>query len=118
MPAIQDQINRLREASKLTQDPQAAAQAHDAAEQLQAAYMKQRALAFDLQGVVNVLMDENNWDQHELNGTSAEISQMPSDMKDIKSYLRFDGQRDVINRAEGKAVDIAYDAATKHCANP
>ncbi len=117
LPAIQDQINQLRAASKMTDDTKASSQAHDAAEQLQTAYVKQKQLAIDLQGLVQSMMsDRIFYEDHPLNGTTPETNTIPSDMRDIKVYLRFDGQRDVINRAEEKAVDIAYDAATTQCA--
>ena len=118
LPAIQDQINQLRAAEKMTQDPKAASQAHDAAEQLQTAYGKQRQLAIDLQGLVQSMMTQDYASQdHPLNGGGPELNQIPKDMQDIKVYLRFDGQRDVISRAEAKAVDIAYDAARSQCAS-
>ena len=118
LPPIQDQINQLRAAEKMTQDKNAAAQVHDAAEQLQTAYGKQRQLAIDLQGLVQSMMTQDYASQdHPLNGGGPELNQIPKDMQDIKVYLRFDGQRDVISRAEEKAVDIAYDAATTQCAS-
>lgn len=118
LPAIQDQINQLREAQKLTSDPKAAAQIHDAAEQLQTAYGKQNQLAIDLHGLVQSMMDDKSiyYEDHPLGGWTPAENAVPDDMKNIKTYLRFDGQRDVISRAEEKAVDIAYDAATTQCA--
>ncbi len=117
LPPIQDQINQLRAAEKMTEDTKAASQAHDAAEQLQTAYVKQKQLAIDLQGLVQSMMsDRIFYEDHPLNGTTPDTNSIPSDMRDIKVYLRFDGQRDVISRAEEKAVDIAYDAATTQCA--
>ena len=43
---------------------------------------------------------------------------LPADMKNIKSYLRYDGQRQAIADAEANAVDIAYDIATNRCSAP
>ncbi len=118
LPQIQDQINQLRAAEKMTQDPKAASQAHAAAEQLQTAYVKQKQLAIDLQGLVQSMMTQDYASQdHPLNGGGPELNQIPKDEQDIKVYLRFDGQRDVIGRAEAKAVDIAYDAAVTQCAS-
>src|SRR5580700_6566633 len=48
---IQAEINRLRDGSRLTTDPQAAAQIHEAAQDLQTAYDHQRQLAIDLQNM-------------------------------------------------------------------
>lgn len=39
----------------------------------------------------------------------------PADARNIKSYLRFNGQRDVIATNEDKAADIAIATAEKYC---
>ncbi len=44
LTAIQSEINELRDGSRLTADPQAAAQIHEAAQELQTAYDHQRQL--------------------------------------------------------------------------
>ena len=115
LPAIKSEIDRLHDASKLTADPQAARAMTDSAGELQRAYTKQRAMSIDLQGIVQGLMQYDITQPHPLNGWTLAEQNMPADEKNIKSYLRFDGQRDVINRAENRAVDIAYDAAVKNC---
>ena len=39
----------------------------------------------------------------------------PEESRNIKSYLRFDGQRDVIAQNEDKATDVALTAAENNC---
>ncbi|MBV8197696.1 MAG: hypothetical protein JO263_06155 [Candidatus Eremiobacteraeota bacterium] len=39
----------------------------------------------------------------------------PPEMKNIKSYFRFDTQVKIIANSEDKAVDIAYTAAQSYC---
>lgn len=119
LSTIQQQINLLREGERLTTDTQAAAQIHTAAEQLQAAYNKQRQLQIDLLGVHQAMIDYHiERANPAMGGFDPQEMSMPADMKDVKSYLRFDGQRDVIARAEDKAVDVAYAAATSYCTKP
>lgn len=118
LPFIQQQINQLRQGETLTKDAQAGKQLHHVAEKLQLAYNKQFQLATDLTGVIQSMMSYQppaNLDvaQEELSEQS-----MPADMKDIKSYLRFDGQRDVIDQAENAAADSAIDLVEKSCAAP
>jgi hypothetical protein len=115
LPFMQQQINQLRQGETLTKDPQDAKAIHQIAEKLQLAYNKQMQLETDLTGVVRAMMDyqpPNNLDmaQEEL----AE-EQMPKDLRDIKSYLRFDGQRDVIDRAENAAADSAITLVEHTC---
>ena len=40
---------------------------------------------------------------------------MPKEARDIKSYLRFDGQRDVLDQAENAAADATIDLVTSKC---
>ncbi len=117
LPEIQSQINGLRDGEKLTQDPQEAAQLHQVAEKLQLAYNKQYQLATDVAGIVQTMMSyQPPADLDVMQGELAEQS-MPQDMRDVKSYLRFDGQRDVIDRSENAAADAAIDLVSKHCSS-
>ena len=50
-----------------------------------------------------------------LGGFDPQDMAAPADERNIKSYLRFDRQRDVIARSEDKATDVALDAAQKYC---
>jgi hypothetical protein len=112
---IEDEIGKLKDGAKLSTDPQAAKAMTDSAGDLQRAFIKQRAMAIDLQGIVQGMMQYDITGPHPLNGWTPNDQTLPADAKNIKSYLRFDGQRDVINLAENQAVDVAYDAALKHC---
>jgi hypothetical protein len=113
---IQAEINELREGSRLSTDPQAQAEIHDAAQDLQAAYDKQRQLGIDLQNMYISLMQYNPNRLHPtMGGFDPQDMAAPSDARSVKSYLRFNGQRDVIAINEGKATDIALDAAEKNC---
>ncbi len=116
---IQAQINALRAGEKLTTDPQAAADIHQAAQELQRAYDKQRQLEIDLTGVHRAMIDYDISRAHPAMGgfDETEMSE-PADMKDMKSYLRFNGQRDAIADSEGKAVDVAYRIAQTRCTKP
>ena len=115
LPAIHDEIGKLHDAAKLTTDANAAQAMTDSAGELTRAYIKQRAMAIDLQGIVQGMMQYDINRPHPLGGWTPNDQTLPADAKNIKSYLRFDGQRDVIDRAENRAVDIAYDAALKNC---
>jgi len=114
LPQIQSEINALRSAETMTTDPDAAKAIHAMAQELQRSYDKQHAITIDLQGVIQGMMDYdvNAHDPDEFNVYEASL---PKDEKDIKVYLRFDGERDIINDAENKAVDLAYDTAVKQC---
>jgi len=118
LPPIQAQINSLREGQTLTSDKADAAQLHLIAEKLQQAYDKQKQLTTDLGGVVQAMMDYEP--PQDLDVAQSELAEqsMPKDMRDIKSYLRFDGQRDVVDRAENAAADSAIELATRRCASP
>ncbi len=118
LPHEQDEINKLREGEKVAPDPQAAQQMHDTADQLQRAWDKQHQLAIDLQGIVQSMMQYNIFADQPLGANDIQNATLPADMKDIKSYLRFDGQRQAIADAEANAVDIAYDIATNRCSAP
>jgi hypothetical protein len=117
LPMIQSEIVELRKGATLTNDQGASKAITDSADDLQRAYMKQRAMTIDLEGVTQTMM-EYDLDNlpHSLGGNSYSEMTLPANMKDIKASLRFDGQRDVITRNEEKAIDTAYDAATANCA--
>ncbi len=116
LAAIQGEINQLREGSRLTSDPQAAAQVHEAAQDLQTAYDKQRQLAIDLQSMYESLLQYNPNRLHPtLGGFDEQDMAAPADARNIKSYLRFNGQRDVIATNEDKATDVALNAAQTYC---
>lgn len=113
---IQDEINALRNGEHLTTDPKAASQIHLAAQELQTAYDKQRQLTIDLEGMHQAMIEYPiERVHHNLGGFSLQEMAEPADMKDVKDYLRFQGQRDVIASSEDKAVDIAYDVAEQRC---
>ncbi len=116
LAAIQREINELRDASRLTADSQAAAQIHEAAADLQAAYDKQRQLSIDLQGMYEAMLRYPIYRVHPaLGGFDPQEMSEPEDMRNVKSYLRFDGQRDIVARNEDKATDVALAAATTYC---
>ncbi|MBV8497757.1 MAG: hypothetical protein JO003_00675 [Candidatus Eremiobacteraeota bacterium] len=113
---IQHEINQLRDGSRLTTDPQAAAQVHQAAQELQTAYDKQRQLSIDLQGMYQAMLSYPIQRVHPaLGGFSRAEMALPADAKDVKSYLKFNSQRNTIATSEEKAVDIAYTAAQTNC---
>lgn len=116
LAAIQREINELRDGSKLTTDPQAAAQVREAAQDLQTAYDKQRQLSIDLQGMYEAMLSYPIARVHPaLGGFDPQEMAMPADARNVKSYLRFDGQRDVIARNEDKATDVALTVAENTC---
>lgn len=116
LAAIQHEINQLREGAALTTDPQAASEVRQAAGDLQAAYDKQRQLAIDLQNMYEALLRTNpNRFHPALGGFDPQDMAAPADARNIKSYLRFNGQRDVIATNEGKAADVAVAAAETYC---
>lgn len=116
LPGLQDEVDRLRDGEALTKDPDEAKRLHGLAEKMQLAYNKQHQLTNDLLSVVQGMMAYRILDgDHPINGQDAETMAMPDEMKDIKSYLKFDGQRDVIRSAESDAADVAYDIASTKC---
>lgn len=119
LAAIQSEINQLRDASRLTTDAEATKELHDAAGDLQSAYDKQRQLSIDLQNMYQTMLTYPIWRVHPaLGGFDPQEMAQPEDMRNVKSYLRFDGQRDVIARNEDKATDVALAAATTYCVTP
>ncbi len=116
LAAIQREINQLRDGARLTTDPQAAAEIRDAAQDLQTAYDKQRQLSIDLQGMYEAMLTYPIYRVNpSLGGFNEAEMTMPADERNVKSYLRFDGQRDVIDRNEDKATDAALTAAENYC---
>lgn len=116
LPFIQTQINQLRNGEKLTEDKQAAKQIHQVAEKLQLAYNKQYQLATDLTGVYQTMMSYQPPQNLDIGQSELAEQSMPRDMRDIKSYLRFDGQRDVIDQSENAAADSAITLVENRCA--
>jgi len=116
LPAIQREINALRAGSTLSTDPKAAADIHEAAQELQTAYDHQRQLAIDTQNLYITLLRYNPNRLHPtLGGFDWQDMTAPADNRNIKSYLRFNGQRDIIAGSEDKAADAALSAATTYC---
>lgn len=115
LPFIQTQINQLRQGENLTKDAQASKQLHMVAEKLQQAYNKQYQLATDLTGVVQTMMSYTPPNDIDVSQEELAEQSMPRDMKDIKSYLRFDGQRDVIDQSESAAADSAISLVESTC---
>ena len=116
LATIQREINQLRNGAQLTTDKDAADQIHQAAQELQTAYDKQRQLSIDLQGMYEAMLNYPITRVHpSLGGFNEAEMTMPADERNVKSYLRFDGQRDAIARSEEKAVDIALSAAETNC---
>ena len=108
LPPLQAEINSLRDGEKLTNDPAEAKKTHALAEKMQLAYNKQMQLTNDLLALAQGMMDFNQLSgDHPLNGQDAQ-TQACRDMKDVKSFLKFDGQRGV-SSAESDTGDIAYD---------
>jgi hypothetical protein len=116
LPFMQQQINQLRQGEMLTTDKQDAHDIHQIAEKLQLAYNKQMQLATDLTGVIHAMMDYQPRGDADSYQNQLAASQMPQEMRDIKSYLRFDGQRDVIDQSENAAADSAISLVEHTCA--
>ena len=115
LPFIQQQINQLREGEKLTTDTADSKAIHQIAEKLQLAYNKQNQLASDLLGVIQAMMQyQPQGDPSSFDNQMATLN-MPKEARDIKSYLRFDGQRDVLDQAENAAADATIDLVTSKC---
>lgn len=116
LPPMQQEINRLRQGEALTKDPQDAHNVHQVAEKLQLAYNKQMQLTVDLGGVLRAMMEYHPPADLDVMQQELAESQMPEEMRNIKSYLRFDGQRDVIDQAENAAADSAITLVENRCA--
>jgi hypothetical protein len=116
LPFMQQQINQLRLGEQLTTDKQDSHQIHQIAEKLQLAYNKQMQLATDLSGVIRAMMDYQPQGDADSYQNRLAAASMPQEMRDIKSYLRFDGQRDVIDQSENAAADSAITLVSHTCA--
>jgi hypothetical protein len=116
LPFMQQQINQLRQGETLTQDSKDAHDIHQVAEKLQLAYNKQMQLATDLTGVIHAMMDYQPQGDADSFQNQLATAQMPAEMRDVKSYLRFDGQRDVIDQSENAAADSAITLVERSCA--
>ena len=116
LPFIQAEVNQLRKGEMLTADKAEAHDIHQVAEKLQLAYNKQFQLATDLTGVIHAMMDYQPQGDADSFQNQMQDAQMPQEMRDIKSYLRFDGQRDVIDQSENAAADAAITLVENHCA--
>lgn len=115
LPFIQQQINQLREGEKLTTDAADSKTLHQIAEKLQLAYNKQHQLATDLLGVIQAMMDYRPEGDESSFSNQMQTLSMPKEARDIKSYLRFDGQRDVLDQAENAAADSTITLVTTRC---
>jgi hypothetical protein len=116
LAGIQREINALREGSRLTTVPPAAAGVDEAAQDLQTAYDRQRQLAIDLQNLYEWMLQYNLNRLHPaLGGFDPQDMAAPEDARSIKSYLRFNGQRDIVATNEDKAADAALNAAQTYC---
>ncbi|HET7815315.1 MAG TPA: hypothetical protein VFL13_13195 [Candidatus Baltobacteraceae bacterium] len=115
LPAMQREINQLRTGESLTTDKAEAAQLHQVAEKMQLAYNKQHQLATDLSGVIQSMMDYRPPADLDISQEELAEAGMPQEMRSVKSYLRFDGQRDVLAQAEDAAANLAIDLASTHC---
>jgi len=115
LPFMQDQINSLRHGEQLTKDAQQARDIHQLAEKLQLAYNKQYQLSADLLGVAQAMMQYRPSGDADSFANQMQTLNMPAEMRDIKSYLKFNGQRDVIADAEDKSADMALDIVSKYC---
>lgn len=116
LPPMQREINQLRQGETLSKDPQDTAAIHQIAEKLQLAYNKQMQLATDLGGVIQAMMDYRPPANLDIASEQLAAEQTPQDMRNIKSYLKFDGQRDVIDQAENAAADSAITLVENRCA--
>lgn len=116
LPFMQQQIDQLRQGEGLAKDPADARSIHQIAEKLQLAYNKQLQLATDLTGVIHAMMDYQPQGDPSTFQNQMSTLELPQEMRDIKSYLRFDGQRDVIDQAENAAADSAITLVENRCA--
>jgi hypothetical protein len=116
LSAIQAEINALRQASALTTDPDASAQVHLAAQNLQTAYDHQRQLAIDLQELHHFMLSYPlSRVRPAMGGFSQQDMNAPEAERNIKTYLHFDPQVDIISINEGRAADVALGIADKYC---
>ncbi|MBV9402960.1 MAG: hypothetical protein JO018_04435 [Candidatus Eremiobacteraeota bacterium] len=118
--AIQSEINQLREAQTFSSDPDHTLQIHMLAQEMQRALDKQKQMSYDVFGLVQAMIDYENTMPKTLTGQpiggiSLEDLQMPPDKKNIKSYLRFNGMRDILRDAEVRSAGYAQTILEKFC---
>jgi hypothetical protein len=114
---IQTEITALRQGSALTTDPEAAAEVHLAAQDLQTAYDHQRQLAIDLQELHRFMISYPlSRVRPAMGGFNPQDMSAPEAERNIKTYLHFEPQRDIISTNEGRAADVAIATAEKYCA--
>jgi hypothetical protein len=109
---LQDEINQVRRTAALTTDPAKAKEARDVAASLQQAYNHQRQVSLDTQNLVWALIDStagktNTRTNRSIPGPNAVDNNMafsPPEMRDVKSYLKFQKQLDTIGDAESDAA--------------
>ena len=117
LAVIQGEINALRQATALTTDQDAAAQVHLAAQNLQTAYDHQRQLAIDLQELHRFMLSYPlSRVRPAMGGFSEQNMDAPEVERNVKTYLHFEPQRDIISINEGRAADVALNIADKYCA--
>jgi len=116
---IQQQVDRLMDSAALSTDPQAQQQMRDAAMQLRIAYQHQFQLSSDMQRLAQDMMQYDVLaHRHPLGGWTPAQNSMPQEALDIKTYYHFKQQRQTIDGAEDKAVDLGYSIAEQHCTKP
>ncbi|MBV8245646.1 MAG: hypothetical protein JOZ38_06985 [Candidatus Eremiobacteraeota bacterium] len=115
----QREVNELRDGAKLTTDPVRVKEMRQLAQELQRAVDKQKQMASDLlgitQGMMDYYIDPEKAALGPIGNFNLEDLKLPKDAKDIKSYLRFNGMRDVLKDAEIKSATVAQDIAEKFC---
>jgi hypothetical protein len=117
LAAIQSEINALRVGAALSTDPDAAQQVHLAAQDLQTAYDHQRQMGIDLQQLYQFMLSYPLSRIHPvMGGFTSQNMDVPEEERDVKQYLHYDAQRDIISINEGRAADTALAAADKYCA--
>ncbi len=117
---IQREINSLREAQTFSTDPERSSDIHMLAQEMQRALDKQKQMSTDVFGLVQAMIDYAGIHPRYLTGQpiggiSLQDLQMPTEAKDIKSYLRFDGMRDRLRDAEVRSAQYAQTVLEKFC---
>jgi len=116
LPQIGAQIERLRAGAALTNDAAAHEQMLATVSSLEAAYAMQKQIAYDLHGLVQSMMEYDPLaHDHPAGGMDPSELGIPRDMRDIKSYLRYDSRRDTMQKAQSTAVDRALALAQSSC---
>ena len=116
LPQIQSHIGGLQASAALASDPKARADMLAMAGSLQSVYAMQKQIAYDLHGVVQSMMEYDPLaGNHPAGGMDPADIGVPSEMRDIKSYLRYDARRDTMEKAQSTAVDRALALAQGRC---